>query len=200
MTEHTTYYFRVVAKNAFGTTYSSTSAHFMTPPSRPSVTTLAASDVMRTSATLNALVHPHGAETTCEFEYGTSLAFEHKVPCTKPLGSGEGGVEVEVTVSGLAEGTTYYFRAVATNEFNITFGSHLKFITLPSAPKVQTLSATKLSADSGQLNATVNPDASNVTKCEFEWGTSLAYGNHIPCSTLPGSGSTPVPVSAQLSA
>ena len=198
LTQHTTYFYRVVAKNAFGTTFSAASAKFTTPPTKPEVTTESANEIARTSVTLNAVVRPRGAETSCEFEYGTSLAFEHKVPCTTPLGSGEGAVQVELHVSGLAEGTTYYFRAVATNEFGTAFGGHLKFTTLPSPPKVHTNEATKRSANSAQLNATVNPDGNEVTKCEFEWGTSLAYGKHTPCSALPGAGETPVAVSAQL--
>ena len=71
-------------------------------------------------------------------------------------------------VGGLAESTVYYYRAVATNEDGTKFGNTVKFSTYPSPPKVSTLGASHITSDSAQLNANVNPDASNVTSCEFE--------------------------------
>jgi len=53
---------------------------------------------------------------------------------------------------------------------------------------------------SATLNARVNPDGQNVTECEFEYGTSTSYGSSVPCSALPGSGSSPVAVSASITA
>ena len=38
----------------------------------------------------------------------------------------------------------------------------------------------------------------DVTECTFEYGTSTSYGSSVPCSALPGSGSSPVAVSALL--
>ncbi|HEY5344287.1 MAG TPA: fibronectin type III domain-containing protein [Solirubrobacteraceae bacterium] len=48
------------------------------------------------------------------------------------------------------------------------------------------------------LSARVNPDGQTVTECKFEYGTSTSYGASAPCKTLPGSGSSPVAVSALL--
>ena len=48
------------------------------------------------------------------------------------------------------------------------------------------------------LNATVNPNGGEVTDCHFEYGASPAYGSSVPCAISPGSGSSPVAVSAQL--
>ena len=42
----------------------------------------------------------------------------------------------------------------------------------------------------------MNPNGGEVTSCQFDYGTSEAYGKSAPCSALPGSGSTPVAVSA----
>ena len=52
---------------------------------------------------------------------------------------------------------------------------------------------------SATLNATVNPNGTAVTKCTFEYGTETSYGKTAPCATLPGSGSTPVAVTAAIS-
>jgi hypothetical protein len=50
------------------------------------------------------------------------------------------------------------------------------------------------------LSARVNPDGQTVTECKFEYGTSTGYGSSAPCATLPGSGSSPVAVSASIAA
>ena len=69
----------------------------------------------------------------------------------------------------------------------------------PVAPSVVTKAASPIGETSATLNATVNPSGSEVTECEFEYGTSTAYGKTAPCSSPPGSGSSDVPVSAALS-
>lgn len=48
------------------------------------------------------------------------------------------------------------------------------------------------------LSARVNPNGVNVTECEFEYGTTTSYGTKAPCKSLPGSGTSPVEVSAKL--
>jgi hypothetical protein len=48
------------------------------------------------------------------------------------------------------------------------------------------------------LNGTVNPNGSNVTVCQFEYGTTTSYGKTMACSSLPGSGGSPVAVSAAI--
>ena len=52
--------------------------------------------------------------------------------------------------------------------------------------------STLFTAPSWQQNVQV------ITECEFEYGTSTGYGSSAPCATLPGSGSSPVAVSALL--
>jgi IPT/TIG domain-containing protein len=65
-----------------------------------------------------------------------------------------------------------------------------------NAPAVVTGAVTSLTAQSATLNATVNPEETSVTDCEFEYGPTTMYGQSVPCSGSPGSGFTPVPVSA----
>jgi hypothetical protein len=51
-------------------------------------------------------------------------------------------------------------------------------------------------------NGSVNPADIQVSSCEFEYGTSTAYGQSVPCEQAPGtigSGTSPVPVTATLS-
>jgi hypothetical protein len=48
------------------------------------------------------------------------------------------------------------------------------------------------------LGATVNPRGGRVDTCAFEYGTSTSYGLSAPCSSLPGSSTAPVGVSAAI--
>jgi hypothetical protein len=66
-------------------------------------------------------------------------------------------------------------------------------------PTVLTEGASAVTAGGAVLNATVNPEGSTVSACTFEWGPSKSYGQSVPCSSLPGSGSSPVSVSAAIS-
>jgi hypothetical protein len=49
-----------------------------------------------------------------------------------------------------------------------------------------------------KLEGVVDPGGEEVTSCEFEYGTSTAYGHTVACSSAPGSGSSPVPVTAEV--
>jgi len=67
---------------------------------------------------------------------------------------------------------------------------------LPPAPTVVTTAASEVTQTSARLNATVNPNGSEVSECEVEYGTTTSYGSSAPCMPAPGSGESPVPVLA----
>ncbi len=67
-----------------------------------------------------------------------------------------------------------------------------------SKPMVITEAASSVEATSAVLNATVNPDGAAVSSCTFEYGPTTSYGNSAPCASLPGSGTSPVAVSAAI--
>jgi hypothetical protein len=72
---------------------------------------------------------------------------------------------------------------------------------LVTPPAVSTGQATGVRVSSATLEGTVNPEGQPVTSCTFEYGTSGYYGQSVPCHPDPaeiGSGSTPVPVSAEI--
>jgi hypothetical protein len=69
-------------------------------------------------------------------------------------------------------------------------------------PDTTTDAASNIQPTSATLNGTVDPDAIQVTGCQFEYATSTSYGQSVPCEqTLPsiGSGTSAVTVSANLS-
>jgi hypothetical protein len=63
---------------------------------------------------------------------------------------------------------------------------------------VVTGAASSVAQTSATLNGTVNPNGFEVSECKFEYGTTTSYGSSAPCTPSPGSGNSPVAVSAAL--
>jgi hypothetical protein len=63
-------------------------------------------------------------------------------------------------------------------------------------PALVTKSASSVGSTGATLNATIDPNGVEVKQCRFEYGTSTSYGSSVPCSKSPGSGTSPVAVSA----
>ena len=127
---NTTYLYRLVAANSQGTT-TGTVRSFITsgPPTAPAVTTGEASDVIFTSAMLNATIDPKGRPTAFMFEYGRTTAFDH-VTAVDSAGSSGGAQQISVRVRGLPTGTRLLYRIVATNAAGTTMGAVMSFTTL----------------------------------------------------------------------
>jgi hypothetical protein len=65
-------------------------------------------------------------------------------------------------------------------------------------PVVITEPASFVEATAASLNGSVNPSDVDVTKCEFEYGTTTSYGSIAPCSSFPGGGKLARPVEAEV--
>ena len=102
-----------------------------TPPAQaPAVTTGSASGVTSTGATLNGTVNPEGADTTYQFQYGTSTSYGSVTPASPAsAGSGTGTISESANLSGLSASTTYDYRLVATNATGTTDGGNQTFTT-----------------------------------------------------------------------
>src|SRR3954453_10306467 len=96
------------------------------PP--PAVTTGAASNVTKSSADVSGTVNPERLATTYHFEYGTTTAYGTSTPTTD-AGAGTADVPATATLTGLAPGTTYHYRLVATNAGGTTPGADMTFTT-----------------------------------------------------------------------
>jgi ligand-binding sensor domain-containing protein len=106
----------------------------------PVLTTLAASNVATTSATLNGTVALKGTSVTAFFEYGLSptLASSNQTQ-SQSITATSGVIVVNASLTGLIPGTTYYFRLVAkTSGGTVSAGDILNFTT-PSASLVGSL-------------------------------------------------------------
>ncbi len=98
------------------------------PP--PTVTTLSASGIGLSTATLNGLVRGNGFATTYAFDYGVSPAL-NLATAGQSLADVNTTQVVSASLSGLALNTTYAVRVRATNAGGTTLGSTLTFSTPP---------------------------------------------------------------------
>ncbi len=131
-------------------------------PSAPTATTVAASNIGNTSATLNGTINPNGNATSVSFEYGLTTSYGTQL--TLPGTFGGGSVQaVGTNVTGLAAATTYHFRINATNGLGGVSGLDQTFITAPAA--LPDLSVTLSHAGSfvqGDTNASYTIIVTNV--------------------------------------
>ena len=159
-------------------------------PATPTLTTIAASGITKTSVTLNGNLTNLGGYSTVYtyFWYSsdpTFTTYSSTAPKTTMTGLGS----FSASVIGLTPETVYYYYAVANNgSADLSVGSPLYFTT-GGAPTVLTLSAAAISQTGatlqGQLTSLGNYTSVNVY---FEYGTSISYGTSTAAQTLTASG------------
>ncbi len=173
LSESTTYYYRIKAENAFGTTYSGPET-LMTLPDKPTVLTQAASAITEDSAALNATVNPEGAMvTTCELEYGRSLSLGSSAACASlPPGAGESPEAVSALVGSLSASTAYYYRIAAGNSWGTSYGRVDKFVTRPKTEGNGSLEYGECVAQKKGKYENANCTAPAAKKGSFEWAAA----------------------------
>lgn len=100
----------------------------------PEATTLLATQVTSSSATLAGAVNPNDAVLgDCAFEYGTTLPYSSTVPCSL-LPTANGGIQsVAATIAGLAPNTTYHYRVTASSPAGAGVGADMALTTALSS-------------------------------------------------------------------
>jgi uncharacterized protein (TIGR02145 family) len=98
-----------------------------TTGSGPSATTLPATNITATGATLNGIVYPNNLLTTVKFEYGTTTSYGSTATATQSPISGNTSVNVSADLTGLTEDTIYHFRVVAVDSSGTTYGNDVTF-------------------------------------------------------------------------
>jgi DNA-binding beta-propeller fold protein YncE len=129
----TTYHYRVVAKNEYGTV-TGPDRQFTTLPAvlaEASVT-----EVTSTSATLSAQINPLGDDTSAYFQYGgTSCAADPGSCSSVPLapgtdvGSGEADQLLSAHLQNLTPDVTYHYRVLAVNALGAVESEDRSFTT-----------------------------------------------------------------------
>ncbi|MBR3947758.1 MAG: hypothetical protein IKJ56_11790, partial [Bacteroidales bacterium] len=142
----------------------------------PTVTTTFASNVTAMGATLSGNVTSDGGVTVfaCGFLYGTDTN-----NLTQSVQSGSGTGSFTANITGLADGTTYYYKAYAVNVVGTAYGNTMSFTTetiptLYSDPTGYTdgYGYVDLGLPSGLLWATCNVGANNPE----DYGDYFAWG------------------------
>lgn len=195
LTSGTTYYIRAYATNQYGTSYGEEKTFIATKA--PQVTTVAATLIGKSSATLNGTVNANNASSAVIFEYGLTTSYGSSVTATPGTVTGNTATAVEGNLSALDAGTTYHFRVKAVNSGGTAYGDDLTFTTLQD-PGATTLPATGLTTTSATLNGSVNANNSE-TAVSFQYGISSSYGSSIAASPTPVNGNTATSISAALS-
>ena len=98
-------------------------------PPRPAATTLAASAISETGATLNATVNANSTTASVSFQYGLTSTYGTTVAAVPASVTGTGDSSVSFPLGGLAFGTTYHYRVVASNSTDTGLGDDMTFTT-----------------------------------------------------------------------
>jgi hypothetical protein len=124
-----TYHYALVASNSQGTVQSADMA-FTTPTLGslvPVVSTGAASEVSPNGARISGSVDPQGSPTSYEFDIGTDTTYGSRV--LGEAGSGSAVSALSLSLQGLAAGTLYHYRLVASNRYGTVYGEDQTFTT-----------------------------------------------------------------------
>ncbi|HWS15612.1 MAG TPA: hypothetical protein VN450_05395, partial [Candidatus Methylomirabilis sp.] len=158
------------------------------PIPTPNVSTLPATSVSATGATLNGNVTSNDLAATVWFEWGMDPSLAIYDPTTpQSAGSGTAGQVFSVSLTSLTGGTVYYYRVAASNSAGTSRGTIGSFIPglLPSAT---TLLANSVTTTGMTMNGYATPNGLE-TSVWFEWGSnpSLAsFDSTSPQSAGPG--------------
>jgi hypothetical protein len=133
------------------------------------VTTGGVVGISTTSAILNATAIGNNLLTNVTFTYGLQPDLSGAT-MTVDAGqvTGAAPTAVEVAVVDLVPGTTYYFRANATNAAGTVSGAISSFTTLGGVPIVITGDASAIASDTATLSGTVNAN-SVATQAFFQY-------------------------------
>jgi|APCry1669189101_1035198.scaffolds.fasta_scaffold00032_1 uncharacterized protein (TIGR02145 family) len=98
----------------------------------PQVTTVAASPIGQTGATLNATVNACGMSMSTSFEYGLTIAYGNTAAGSPSTVTGTSSTAVSSALAGLTINTIYHFRAKGVVGANTYYGADMTFDLVPS--------------------------------------------------------------------
>jgi hypothetical protein len=158
-----------------------------TSPGPPLATTLPATNVLTSSATLNGTIQAGNLTTTVTFEYGTTMEYGNTIAATPATVTGNTPTNVSANITGLDPLTTYHFRVKAVNNEGTAYGGDMSFTTTGACKDDFEPNNTVLSAVQIQpglpLNALVNPSGDNDW---FKFSNSSTQKNvKVELSNLP---------------
>jgi hypothetical protein len=141
LTPGTTYHYRLVATNQFGTTTGADRTFTTAGPPPPGVATGPATALSATGATLTGTVNPSHATTSWWFNWGSSTSYTQQT-VHQTLSSTTTPQNVAASLQGLlAAGTIYHYQLVASHSGSTTYGSDGTFMTYPGRRPIPQITA-----------------------------------------------------------
>ncbi|MHC1780085.1 MAG: M12 family metallopeptidase [Bacteroidales bacterium] len=142
------------------------------PKTAPAVTTATLTNISSTGVSCGGNVSDDGGAAVTARGVCWSL---NQNPTTSENhssdGSGTGSFTTNIT--GLQPGTTYYFRAYATNSVGTTYGSQVSTSTSATAPSVTTAAVNSITTVSASSGGTISSNGGGeITQKGVCWGTT----------------------------
>jgi hypothetical protein len=190
LTPGTTYHFRAVAMGdgmVYGDDMAFTTDTAATAP--PAVTTVAATGIGSTVATLNGVLAGLGSASSVEvsFEWGLTAAYGNATTAQAMTAIGTFNFPLE----GLNPATTYHFRAKAEGNGTV-YADEMTFTTDTAAttpPELATTAATGIGSTVATLNGSLTGmGTASPVEVSFELGLTAAYGNATAPQAMTGTG------------
>jgi len=164
----------------------------------PALTTTAVTEISTTTAKSGGVITDNGRFTITERGVCWDTLEKPTIENSKITAIWDSvSLSFTCNLSGLSPNTSYYVRAYATNDMGAGYGNSESFTTLGDEPSSNTLDASDIQAHSATLNGTVNPGLLSTT-VDFEYGTTINYGNTITSTLSPVTGDSSVNITAEL--
>ncbi|MHB9140443.1 MAG: DUF2271 domain-containing protein [Paludibacter sp.] len=173
LTIGTTYYARAYVINSLGTTYGNEVTFTTQQPSLPVLTTIDATNLTLTGATLGGNVTSDGGTIVTERGICWNTSTLPTINNNK-IANGTGIGSFSCNLTSLITGTTYYARAYATNLLGTSYGNEIVFVTGQTTLAIlTTVGATAITQTSATLGGTITSNGgSTVTERGVCWNTS----------------------------
>lgn len=173
LTPGTTYYFRAYATNGVGTGYGNQDT-FTTKPIVPTVTTTRVSNVSTSSATSGGNIINNGGGSISARGICWSTSPNPTVDLNSKTIDGNGSGTFTSNITGLSQGTIYYYRAYATNSAGTAYGNQDTFLTKSiNLPTITTTAISYITDNSANSGGFVHSDGgASITARGICWNTS----------------------------
>jgi hypothetical protein len=126
---NTLYHYRIKGSNAVGNSNGGDMT-FTTLTMAPTASTVAATGITNTIATLNGTLNANNSSTTVFFDYGLTVAYGTTVSGVPSPVTGNVATPVSANLTGLTPNTTYHYRVRGTNVAGTTNGTDMTFFTV----------------------------------------------------------------------
>lgn len=156
----------------------------------PSLTTTTITDITNSGATGGGNITSAGYPATVTARGVCWAVSQNPTTSNSKTTNGSGTGSFTSTITGLADGTTYYVRAYATNSYGTGYGAQVSFTTT-SRPQLTTTAVSNITKTTAQSGGNVtSAGGGTVTDRGICWSTSqnpTTLSNHISVSGTTGS-------------